>query len=84
MSDRGSNPRFSGNHVNGAAYGIVATAGGGGEFRSNDLRGNTNGSWYLDEPGVLTCEDNLEDSGAAPAEPDAEPPSASDPPTLMN
>jgi parallel beta-helix repeat protein len=87
VSDKGSGPRFSGNHVGGGAVGILATGGGGGEFRSNDLRGNRDGSWHLDEPGPLAREDNLEDSGRALAEgvdPDADAPAGSNPPTLMN
>ena len=46
--------------------GILVTDGAGGEFRSNDLRGNAGGSWKLDEPGELERTGNLEDTGAPP------------------
>ena len=51
VDDEGTAPRFSGNHVNGSAVGTLVTDGAGGDYRSNDLRGNTRGSWHLDSPG---------------------------------
>ncbi len=65
VSDNGSRPRFTNNTVSGGSLGVLVSGGGGGEFRSNDLRGNVHGSWHLDGPGDLAREDNLEDSGKA-------------------
>jgi nitrous oxidase accessory protein NosD len=68
VDDEGTAPHFSGNHVNGSAVGILVTDGAGGDYRSNDLRGNTRGSWHLDSPGPLACADNLEDAGVPGAD----------------
>ena len=88
VDDDGTAPRFSGNHVNGSAVGILVTDGAGGDYRSNDLRGNTRGSWHLDSPGPLACSDNLEDAGAPGADLPGEPPSAGSgpatPPSRLN
>ena len=63
VDDDGTAPRFSGNHVNGSAVGILVTDGAGGDYRSNDLRGNTRGSWHLDSPGPLACRTTLRTPG---------------------
>lgn len=68
VDDDGTAPRFSGNHVMGSAVGILVTDGAGGGYRSNDLRGNTRGSWHLDSPGPLARTDNLEDAGVPGAD----------------
>jgi parallel beta-helix repeat protein len=86
VDDAGTAPRFTGNHVGGGAIGVLVTEGGGGDFRSNDLRGNTRGSWYLDEPGDVTREDNLEDAGipGAPLPVPPAGPAGTPPPPLLN
>jgi parallel beta-helix repeat protein len=87
VDDEGTAPRFSGNHVNGSAVGILVTDGAGGDYRSNDLRGNTRGSWHLDSPGPLACADNLEDSGVAGSDlvgPPPDPPGPAAPPSRLN
>jgi parallel beta-helix repeat protein len=67
VDDHGTAPRFTGNHVSTCGLvGVLVTDGGGGEFASNDLRGNAAGSWKLDEPGELRRSGNLEDAGALP------------------
>ncbi len=87
ISDKGTNPSFSGNHIRGGAIGIAVTSEGGGDFRRNDLRGNRDGSWYTENHGPLDREANLEDAGAS-AGPSREPISTSDdestPPRLVN
>jgi nitrous oxidase accessory protein NosD len=87
VTDRGSAPDLVGNHVAGSAVGVLVTAGAGGEFRSNDLRGNTRGSWLLDEAGPLARADNLEDTGTTPTDllgPRPGAPDRSAPPGLLN
>ena len=74
VSDAGTRPRFSGNHLRGGSVGVLVTESGEGEYRSNDLRGNRDGSWRLDEPGPLTREDNLEDTGVVQVGPVPPPP----------
>jgi nitrous oxidase accessory protein NosD len=67
VDDHGTCPRFTGNHVSASAFaGILVTDGAGGEFVSNDLRGNAAGSWKLDAPGDLQRSGNLEDVGIPP------------------
>ena len=88
VDDAGSAPDFSGNQVSASAAGVLVTDGAGGDYRSNDLRGNTRGSWKLDRPGPLACADNLEDAGAPGADLPGEPPSAGSgpatPPSRLN
>lgn len=82
VDDEGTAPRFSGNHVSGSAVGILVTDCAGGDYRSNDLRGNTRGSWHLDSPGPLACADTLEDAGVPGADlPGVPPPGGSGPAT---
>jgi nitrous oxidase accessory protein NosD len=70
VDDAGTRPVFSGNHVSlCASVGIRVTHGAGGEFRTNDLRGNSGGSWGFHEPGALTRVANLEDAGTSSGEP---------------
>jgi nitrous oxidase accessory protein NosD len=87
VTDRGSAPDLVGNHVAGSAVGVLVTGGAGGEFRSNDLRGNTRGSWLLEEAGPLARMDNLEDTGTTPTDLLGPRPGATDrraPPGLLN
>lgn len=75
VDDHGTAPRFTGNHVSTCGFvGVLVTDGAGGEFASNDLRGNAAGSWKLDGPGDLRRAGNLEDAGAPPAAARADPP----------
>ncbi|MGD8487216.1 MAG: right-handed parallel beta-helix repeat-containing protein, partial [Chloroflexota bacterium] len=66
VSDERTRPVFVGNHVRGGAIGVLVAKGSGGEFRSNDLRGNRNGSWQIEGPADLVREDNLEDAERTP------------------
>ena len=68
LDEDGTAPHFTGNHVSSSAVGVLVTNGAGGDFHSNDLRGNTRGSWHLDAAGPLARADNLEDAGVPGAE----------------
>jgi len=83
VDDAGTRPSFVGNHVSACADVAIAVFGGaGGDYRTNDLRGNTGGSWHLHEPGDLTRVGNLEDTGLPPAAAAADPPAPG--PRLVN
>ena len=76
VDNEGTRPSFSGNNVSACgSVGILVTNGAGGDFRSNDLRGNADGSWGLHGQGDLTRAGNLEDAGTTSGEPE---------PRLMN
>jgi len=67
VADDATRPVFRANIVSGGrGVGIKVSGGGSGVFEANDLRGNTDGSWDLDQPGDIQRTGNLEDAGRRP------------------
>ncbi|CAN5650388.1 hypothetical protein BH20CHL7_BH20CHL7_16520 [soil metagenome] len=70
--EHGSSPIFMENTISGGRLIAIAVTGhAGGLFERNDLRGNTGGSWDLDDAGPVELRGNLEDPRPVPLPPES-------------
>lgn len=72
ITEHGTSPTFTDNTISGGRLTAIAVTGhAGGLFERNDLRGNTGGSWDLDDAGPVELRGNLEDPRPAPMPPES-------------